>query len=138
MARDLQWLARDGQRAKIHLLEANLRLVVSVTKRYTGHGMAFLDLIQEGNIGLIRAIEKFDYIKGYKFSTYAVWWIRQAISRAMADHSRTIRIPVHMMEIVNRLRRVHRELLVQLGRDPTADELAGELVSRDAVTLTLV
>jgi RNA polymerase primary sigma factor len=125
--RDLQWLARDGRRARTHLLEANLRLVVSVAKRYTGHGVAFLDLIQEGNIGLIRAMEKFDYAKGYKFSTYAVWWIRQAISRAMADQARTIRIPVHVAETVNQLRRLRRELTVQLGREPTAAELAVEL-----------
>jgi RNA polymerase primary sigma factor len=126
-ARDLQWLIRDGERAKNHLLEANLRLVVSVAKRYAGRGMAFLDLIQEGNLGLIRAVEKFDYVKGYKFSTYATWWIRQAISRAMADQARTIRIPVHMVEIINRLNRLRRDMLRDLGRDPTPEELAEAL-----------
>jgi RNA polymerase primary sigma factor len=125
--KDLEWLAADGQRAKDHLLEANLRLVVSVAKRYTGRGMAFLDLIQEGNLGLIRAVEKFDYTKGYKFSTYATWWIRQAITRAMADQARTIRIPVHMVEQINKLTRVQRQMLQDLGREPTADELAAEL-----------
>ena len=125
--KDLEWLSADGQRAKDHLLEANLRLVVSVAKRYTGRGMAFLDLIQEGNLGLIRAVEKFDYTKGYKFSTYATWWIRQAITRAMADQARTIRIPVHMVEQINKLTRVQRQMLQDLGREPTADELATEL-----------
>jgi len=125
--KDLEWLSADGQRAKDHLLEANLRLVVSVAKRYTGRGMAFLDLIQEGNLGLIRAVEKFDYTKGYKFSTYATWWIRQAITRAMADQARTIRIPVHMVEQINKLTRVQRQMLQDLGREPTADELAAEL-----------
>jgi RNA polymerase primary sigma factor len=125
--RDLEWLTADGQRAKDHLLEANLRLVVSVAKRYTGRGMAFLDLIQEGNLGLIRAVEKFDYTKGYKFSTYATWWIRQAITRAMADQARTIRIPVHMVEQINKLTRVQRQMLQDLGREPTAEELATEL-----------
>jgi RNA polymerase primary sigma factor len=125
--RDLEWLTADGQRAKDHLLEANLRLVVSVAKRYTGRGMAFLDLIQEGNLGLIRAVEKFDYTKGYKFSTYATWWIRQAITRAMADQARTIRIPVHMVEQINKLTRVQRQMLQDLGREPTPDELAREL-----------
>ena len=127
MERDLKWVVKDGQRAKSHLLEANLRLVVSLAKRYTGRGMQFLDLIQEGNLGLIRAVEKFDYTKGYKFSTYATWWIRQAITRAMADQARTIRIPVHMVEVINKLSRVQRQLLQDLGREPTPEELAREL-----------
>ena len=125
--RELHFLAQDGQQAKNHLLEANLRLVVSLAKRYTGRGMQFLDLIQEGNLGLIRAVEKFDYTKGYKFSTYATWWIRQSITRAMADQARTIRIPVHMVEVINKLARVQRQMLQDLGREPTPEELAKEL-----------
>ncbi|GAB3259845.1 RNA polymerase sigma factor [Arthrobacter pigmenti] len=127
LKRELQWVVHDGERAKNHLMEANLRLVVSVAKRYTGRGMPFLDLIQEGNMGLIRAVEKFDYVRGFKFSTYATWWIRQAITRGMADQSRTIRIPVHMGEVINKLARVQRQLLQDLGREPETEELAREL-----------
>ncbi len=127
LKRDLERIVHDGKIAKNHLLEANLRLVVSLAKRYTGRGMLFLDLIQEGNLGLIRAVEKFDYTKGFKFSTYATWWIRQAITRAMADQARTIRIPVHMVEVINKLARVQRQMLQDLGREPTPEELAKEL-----------
>jgi RNA polymerase primary sigma factor len=127
LLRDLRWIVRDGQRAKNHLLEANLRLVVSVAKRYTGRGVAFLDVIQEGNLGLIHAVEKFDYTKGYKFSTYATWWIRQAITRSMAEQARTIRIPVHLAEVINKLGAIQRTLLVELGREPTAVEVATEM-----------
>jgi RNA polymerase primary sigma factor len=127
MQRDLMWIARDGQRARTHLIEANMRLVINLAKRYTGRGLPYADLIQEGNLGLIRAVEKFDYTRGYKFSTYSTWWIRQAITRAMADQARTIRMPVHMVEIINKLERVQRELTQNLGREPTTDELAREL-----------
>jgi RNA polymerase primary sigma factor len=127
LRQDLRWIVRDGQRAQHHLLEANLRLVVSQAKRYTGRGMTLLDLIQEGNLGLIRAVQKFDYTRGYKFSTYATWWIRQAIARGLADQTRTIRIPVHIIEVINKLGRVRRDLGRDLGREPTAEELATEL-----------
>ena len=124
---DLEWLAADGVRGKQRLIEANLRLVVSIAKRYIGRGLVFLDLIQEGNLGLIRAVEKFDYTRGYKFSTYATWWIRQAITRAIADQARTIRVPVHMVETINKLARVQRQLHQELGREATVDEIAAEM-----------
>ncbi|NAZ77557.1 RNA polymerase sigma factor, partial [Kineococcus sp. T13] len=127
LQRELRWIVEDGRRARNHLLEANLRLVVSLAKRYSGRGMLFLDLVQEGNVGLIRAVEKFDYAKGFKFSTYATWWIRQAITRAMADQARTIRIPVHVVEVINRMLRVQRQVLSETGREPSIDELAAEL-----------
>jgi RNA polymerase primary sigma factor len=134
LRRDLNWIIRDGQRAKNHLLEANLRLVVSMAKHYTGRGLSFLDLIQEGNLGLIRAVEKFDYTRGYKFSTYATWWIRQCITRAMGDQARTIRIPVHAVEVINKLAACQRELLQTLGREPTLAELGRELdITEDKV-----
>ncbi len=135
---DLELIVAEGRAAKDHLLEANLRLVVSIAKRYTGRGMAFLDLIQEGNLGLIRAVEKFDYAKGYKFSTYATWWIRQAITRAMADQARTIRIPVHMVEQVNRMVRARRELAVTLGREPTVAEVARALEVPEIQVIELI